>query len=87
MPCLVYAAQGHTVTTWTIAHTEVGGARGTTRSEVVSEIHKTMLRDGAVTTEPQDLLPGAGDYRLTDVAPSTYRGGKKPKALDIFVGR
>ena len=44
------------------------------------------LCDGSVMKEPHDLLPGAGDYRPADVAPSAYLGDDKPKALDIFVG-
>ena len=54
--------------------------------DIVAEMHKTMLQDHNVQKEPHDLLPGAGDYRPADVAPSTYPGDDKPKALDIFVG-
>ena len=50
-------------------------------------MHRALLRDGGVMTEPHDLLPGAGDYRPADVAPSTYPEDDKPKAVDIFVGR
>ena len=53
--------------------------------DIVAEMHKTLLQDRDVTVEPLDLLPGAGDYRPADVAPSTYPGDAKPKALDICV--
>ena len=54
--------------------------------DVIAEMHRTLLRDRAVTTEALDLLPGAGDYRPADVAPSLYPGDNKPKALDIYIG-